>query len=111
MTGRVFYRYMSDYERRIVEETRMLRGGRNAGVEETYWTDELYASAAEAKARLALRYVPERRVAFRIRNAQALRMELEGSEVEPHEGEPGGGREWMTYDAVDVEVIEVEDLD
>lgn len=107
--GRTFYRYMSRQEADAVGKTGMLRGGRGAGVEETYWTDQLYDSAREAKARLSLGRLPEVRVAFTIRNTP--RLLNEGAPVEPDEGEPGGGTEWSTLDAVEVEVIVYEDID
>jgi hypothetical protein len=107
--GQTYCRYMSRAEADAVERTGFLRGGRGSGFEETYWTNEIYASAAEAKSRLALRRPPEVRVAFRITNAPALL--LDGARVSPSEDEPGGGIEWMTLDAVEVEVIDVEDLD
>lgn len=107
--GKTYYRYMSRAEAEAVGETGFLRGGRGAGFEETYWTDEVYASAPEAKARLALRSLPELRVAFRIVNTPALL--LDSVRVSPSEREPGGGTEWMTLDAVEVEVTGIEDLD
>ena len=103
MGEEVFYRYMSDAERKVVEETGMLRGGRGAGREASYWTDEVYDSAALAKARLALGRPPEVRLAFRITSGP--RLVIDGERVLPHEGEPGGALEWMTTDAVEVEVI------
>lgn len=106
---KIYYRYMSRREADAVEKTGMLRGGRGAGVEETYWTDGLYGSAREAKARLSLGRPPEVRVAFTIRNTP--RLLEEGAQVEPDEGEPGGGTEWSTLDAVEVEVIAYEDID
>ena len=100
---KIYYRYMSRREADAVEKTGMLRGGRGAGVDETYWTDEIYGSAREAKARLSLGRQPEVRVAFTIRNTP--RLLNEGAQVEPDEGEPGGGTEWSTLDAVEVEVM------
>ncbi len=107
--GEVFYRYMGVAERKVVEDTNMLRGGRGAGTEETYWTDEAFGSATEAQARLALRGVPRVRLAFTITNDPELL--LEGARVRPDEGQPGGGTEWMSRDAVEVEVIGYVDLD
>lgn len=106
---KTFYRYMSEGEVEAVRRTGLLRGGRGAGFEETYWTDELYNSAFEAKAQLALQRPPEVRVAFRITNTP--RLLLEGTEVAPGAGEMGGGTEWMSVDAVEVEVRDIEDLD
>ena len=84
-------------------------GRSGVGVEETFWTDEVYGSAAEAKGRLSLTLAPEVRAAFTIRNEPVLRKD--GDVVEPDEGEPGGGTEWSTFDAVEVEVIGYEDVD
>lgn len=104
-----YYRYMSRAELEAVQKTGRLRGGRGAGFEETYWTDEFFTSALEAKSRLALLRPPEVRVAFRIINAPTLL--FEGAEVRPGAGEPGGGTEWMSLDAVEVEVRDIENLD
>lgn len=104
--GRTFYRYVGEREVSAIEETGMLRGGRGAGRETTFWTDERYDSAEEAQRRLALRVAPDARVAFRIRGEPGL--VLEDAEVEPDGSNTGGGREWMTLDAVEVEVISVD---
>lgn len=106
MEGKTFYRYASRAEAEAVLETGLLRGGRPGS---TYWTDERYESAADAKGLLALGDLPEVRLAFRIRNAPGL--VVDGLEVEPDEGEPGGGTEWMTLDAVEVEVMAIDQLD
>ena len=107
--GEVFYRYMSDKERKVVEDTGMLRGGRGAGLEETHWTDEVYWSAAEAQARLALGDPPEVRLAFRIVGEPVLLKD--GQAVAPDGDQPGGGTEWMTREIVEVEVIGYANLD
>jgi len=87
LAGRIFYRYVGDGEVRAIEETGMLRGGRGAGEEATYWTDERYDSSEEAQRRLSLRSAPDARVAFRIKNEPDLM--LEGAEVEPDGFNPG----------------------
>ncbi len=107
--GEVFYRYMSDEERRVVEDTGMLRGGRGAGLEETHWTDEVYGSSAEARARLSLADPPEVRLAFRMAGRPVLLKD--GATVAPDGDQPGGGTEWMTTEVVQVEVIGYAHLD
>ena len=97
---------MSEEEARVVEREGLLRGGRPG---QTYWTDELYETAAEAKSLLALNDPPEVRLAFTIKNEPAL--ERDGTEVDAHQGERGGGTEWMTTDKVEVEVIGVDNLE
>ena len=52
---KIYYRYMSEKEAGVVEEEGLLRGGRPG---QTYWTDERYGTAAEAKSRLALKAPP-----------------------------------------------------
>lgn len=103
-TGKGFYRYMSWAE--AIRATGFLRGKRPG---ETYWTDEWYESAEEAKQLLALKVRPGVRIEFRILNESELLRD--GDRVEPGEDEPGGGTEWMTLEPVEVEVIEVEPLD
>lgn len=49
----------------------MLRGGRPG---RTYWTDEVYEGADEAKGRLALDELPKVRLAFRITNQPKLEL-------------------------------------
>ena len=105
IAGREFYRYMSREEARAVRESGYLRGGR-AG--RTYWTEDLYEEADEAKRRLALSNAPRVRMRFRICNEPDL--DLEGSRVRPTEGESGGGTEWMSQKRVEVEVISVDQL-
>lgn len=107
LEGRIFYRYMSREEAEDVEDKGLLRGGRPG---QTYWTDERYERAGEAKSRLALNYSPEVRLAFTIRNEPTL--ERNGTRVKPLNGEPGGGTEWMSEnDSVEVEVIGVDNLE
>lgn len=97
---------MSEAEAEAVGKTGLLRGGRPG---RTYWTDRRYERAREAKSLLALRARPEVRMEFRIINKP--RLAVEGNRVKPAEDEPGGGVEWMTLDAVEVEVIRVDPVD
>ena len=102
----VFYRYVSRTEVEAIVETGILRGGRPG---RTYWTEEFYETAAEAKAKLALAEpAPAARVAFRIKNSPDVRRR--GDAVLPAAGEPGGGTEWMSADPVEVEVISIDAL-
>ena len=107
VSGRRFYRYMSSEEVEAIKDTGLLRGG---WPNETYWTEDYYESAEEAQEQLALRGRPEKRLWFRITNEPE--MERENMPVRPHEGQPGGGTEYMTKanELVEVEVIEVADL-
>ena len=59
----VFYRYVSRTEEEAIGKTGMLRGGRPG---RTYWTEEFYETAAEAKAKLALADVGARRCGLRL---------------------------------------------
>lgn len=83
-----------------------LRGGRPG---RTHWTEDHYESAREAKRRLALATLPEVRMEFTITNSPHIRRM--GDVVEPVDDEPGGGTEWMTLEAVEVEVIAVDNLE
>jgi hypothetical protein len=103
--GRSFYRYMVPAELEAVRQTGFLRGGRPG---ETFWTDGIYTSAAEAQSQLALPSPPELRVRFIIVNQPTLTRD--GSVVEPAFGSPGGGREWASPDPVQVEIVDVQPL-
>ena len=103
LAGRNFYRYVSRAEAEAVRDTELLRGGR-AG--ETFWTDARYEDADEAKSLLSLADRPEARLTFTIMGEPTLM--LDGTVVDPADGEPGGGTEGMTYDRVRVEVIGVD---
>lgn len=106
MEGKVFYRYVGGREVAAIRETGMLRGGRPR---RTFWTEDAYGTAAEAKARLALGEPPPAfRVAFTIRNEPEI--SRRGDRVLPAAGEPGGGTEWMSEEKVEVEVIDVVEL-
>jgi hypothetical protein len=103
--GQSFYRYMVPAELAAVRETGLLRGGRPG---ETFWTNESFTSAAEVQDKLALPSPPELRVRFIILNAPTLTRE--GSLVEPAYGGAGGGREWASFDQVQVEILDVQPL-
>lgn len=96
---------MSRSEAEAVRETGRLRGGWPG---ETYWTDEVYTSAEHAQQRLALSERPEVRMEFRIRNNP--RLEIDAGRVEPAHGREGEGREYMSEDPVEVEVIDVQPI-
>jgi len=97
------YRYMSRAEADAIRETGLLRGGR-AG--ETFWTDSRFTSAARAQSRLSLGSAPEVRMEFRLKNNPAL--ERAGTRVQPANGGTGLGREYSTFDRVEVEIINVQ---
>lgn len=108
LVGKEFYRYMSQAEVRAVLSTGLLRGG---WPEETFFTKDYYESSDEAQAKLALRDRPEKRMRFRILSEPA--MLRRDAEVAAHEGQPGGGTEYVTVadEKVEVEVVDVADLD
>jgi hypothetical protein len=83
-----------------IKQTGMLRGGR-AG--ETFFTKDLYGSAASAQNRLALPSTPTLRVEFKILNSPTLLRN--GTKVLPADGMMGKGSEFMTLDPVKVELI------
>lgn len=95
-----FYRYISMRELGIIKKTGLLRGGRSAGEDQTFWTEDLYRDRYQAQARLALRTAPEVRVRFTIKSEPNL--ERRGGVVVPDGGQPGGGTEWSSYEAVEV---------
>jgi RHS repeat-associated protein len=101
--GKPLYRSMSQAEANAVRETGMLRGGR-AG--ETYWTDSKFRSADRAQDRLSLPERPEVQMEFRLQSSPA--MSRNGTRVAPDYGGRGGGREYMSTDPVEVEVINVQ---
>lgn len=98
--GKVFYRNMSKAEYEAVKATGLLRGGRPG---ETYFTDQRFRSAEQAKDRLSLEQKPEVQVQFRVTSDPKL--VRGGTRVKAANGGRGGGREYMTGDAVKVEVI------
>lgn len=93
-------------EAEAVLRTGKLRGGRPG---RTYWTEDRYESAREAKRQLALVTLPEVRMRFTIKNDPHL--QRAGDIVEPSDDEPGGGTEWITLEPIEVEVIAVDNLE
>jgi hypothetical protein len=98
--GAIGFRYMVEVELKAIQETGFLRGGR-AGP--TYWTKDLYKSAATAQNRLALPSRPTLRVEFEILNNPTPL--LNGTKVFPDNGMMGKGAEFMTLDPVKVRLI------
>lgn len=94
------FRYMTEAELKAVQNTGLLRGGR-AG--ETFFTKDLYKSAASAQNRLALPSAPTLRVEFQILNNPTLLRN--GTKVLPANGMMGRGAEFMTLDPVKVNLI------
>jgi RHS repeat-associated protein len=99
-TGTTGFRYMSAAELEAVQSTAYLRGGL-AG--ETYFTKDVYKTAALAKRRLSLGTEPAFRVEFEILNDPVLLRN--GTKVIPGNGMSGGGAEFMTTDLVRVRII------
>jgi len=81
----------------------MLRGG-NPG--ETFFTDSRFRSAGAAQDRLSLPNKPEVQMEFRIRNTP--HMQRNGTRISPSHGGRGGGKEYMTTDPVEVDIINVQ---
>ena len=94
------FRYMSQAELEAVQSTGLLRGGR-AG--ETFFTKDLFKSAASAQNRLALPSSLALRVEFQILNNPTLLRN--GTKVLPANGMMGRGAEFMTLDPVNVKLI------
>jgi len=91
---------MTQGELQAVQKTGLLRGGR-AG--ETFFTKDLYKSAASAQQRLALPSAPTLRVEFQILNNPTLLRN--GTKVQSAFGMLGRGAEFMTLDPVKVRLI------
>ena len=102
-TGKTFFRSMSKTEAEAIMKSGKLRGGRPG---ETFFTDSKFKSADKAQKRLALPQKPEVQMEFTIKNSPKL--ERNGSKVTPAFGQQGGGKEYMTTDIVEVEVINVQ---
>ncbi len=106
--GTTGFRYMSKAELKAIKESDgagFLRGGR-AG--ETYFTKDLYKSAAKAAQRLGLVSTPELRVEFKIQNNPTILKN--GTKVLPLNGLSGGGAEFMTLDPVKIRLINSQPL-
>ncbi|MEW6039323.1 MAG: PKD domain-containing protein [Pseudomonadota bacterium] len=101
--GRTFFRSMSSAEAEAVKNGGVLRGGRPG---ETFFTDQRIRSGATAQDRLSLPNRPEVQMEFRIRNNPVLNRA--GTRVKPDFGGRGGGREFSTFDPVEVEIINVQ---
>jgi len=101
--GKTFYRSMSHAEAEAVKKTGKLRGGREG---ETFWTDSRFRSADRAQDRLSLGNKPEVQMEFRITNSP--KPVRSGTRVAPASGGRGGGREYMSTDLVEVEIINVQ---
>jgi len=99
-TSTTGFRYMSQAELKAIQETGYLRGGWSG---ETYFTKDLYKSAAKAQSRLSLGSSPALRVEFEILNNPTLLRN--GTKVTPLNGMFGGGSEFMTLDPVKVRLI------
>ncbi|AAN49043.1 hypothetical protein LIF_A1480 [Leptospira interrogans serovar Lai str. IPAV] len=99
------YRYVTKGEVQAIKDTGMLRGG-NPG--KTYFTKDLYKSGSNAQERLSLDKKPTHRVEFEILNNPKLK--LNGTKVDPLNGQPGKGSEFMTTDPVKVKLINVQPL-
>ena len=97
------YRSMSRAEASAVQQTGKLRGGREG---ETFFTDSRFRSADRAQDRLSLPQRPEVQMEFRITNSPTI--SRNGTRVDPSYDGRGGGREYMTTDPVEVEIINVQ---
>ena len=106
-TTKTYYRSMSKAEAAAIADTGILRGGRPG---KAYFTDQrirMGDGGKRAQARLSLPGgTPEVRMEFSVTNNPS--MTLNGTRVSPHYEQPGGGREYMTTDPVEVEVINVQ---
>lgn len=91
---------MSKTDAEAVQQTGKLRGGREGE------TDSRFRSADTAQDRLSLPNRPEVQMGFQIKNNPS--MMRNGTRVDPAYGERGGGREYMTTNPVEVEIINVQ---
>jgi hypothetical protein len=91
---------MAEGELKAIQNTGLLRGGR-AG--ETFFTKDVYKSAAKASQRLGLENTPSLRVEFKILNNPTLLRN--GTKVRPLKNLSAGGAEFMTTDPVRVRLI------
>lgn len=102
-SGKKFYRNMDQSELQAVLSSSKLRGG-NPGA--TFFTDDYYESAEEAQDKLSLPMKPEIQLGFIVKNEPL--MVRNGSVVDPLFGGHGGGREYLTMDVVEVEILSVQ---
>ena len=101
MGNQVYYRAMSAAELKAIQNTGYLRGG-NPG--DTYFTNNRYTSASAAQRSLSLEHRPEHMVEFRIINNPNIVGGPTGTTVTPKYGQPGGGIEFYSTNAVQVEI-------
>jgi hypothetical protein len=94
------YRYMTEAELKAVQETGMLRGGRQG---KTYFTKDLFKSGLKAQQRLSLPTIPTIRAEFQVQNE--IRLLNNGTKVFPLPGLIGRGSEFMSADKVMVKLI------
>ena len=102
-SAKPLYRNMSKAEAEAVQQTGKLRGGKEG---DTFFTDSRFRSADTAQDRLSLPNRPEVQMEFRIKNSPS--MTRNGTRVDPEAGGRGGGREYMTTNPVEVEIINVQ---
>lgn len=89
----LYYRYVSEQEKKEIEQTAMLRGGRPG---QTFFTTDRYETAQEAHDKLALPARPDYRIQFTISSSAPIfgpedvtgKVDLEG------QWRPGGGKRW-----------------
>ena len=72
----------------------------------TPFADSKYKTAKRAKNRLSLEKKPEVQMEFKVKNTPKL--ERNGTKVTPRYGGEGKGKEFMTLEQVEVEVINVQ---
>ncbi|WP_420209289.1 SpvB/TcaC N-terminal domain-containing protein [Candidatus Electronema sp. JC] len=101
--GKTFYRSMSKAEALDIQKTGKLRGGKSG---ETFFTDSRFRSGDKAKDRLSLQERPEVQMEFQIKNNPSPTRN--GTRVTPDYGGRGGGKEFMTTDPVEVEIINIQ---
>jgi hypothetical protein len=104
LNSKPLYRVMTEAELKAVQETGMLRGGREGT---TWFTDAKFKSADTAQNRLSLETKPEYSVEFKIVNNPQVKG---GTTVKPDYDQNGGGREYFTNDGVQIEIINVQKL-
>ena len=102
--GRRFSRFMSRAEKKAVEETHLLRGGRPGP---TFFTRNKFRKTSSAKAKLSLKDSPEVRMDFKLK--KDLRV-TGPTKVQPKHRQPGGGEEFFTTEPVEVDIIRTRPL-
>jgi hypothetical protein len=103
-SGKPLYRYMSGEELKDIQNTGLLRGGINGP---TYWTDASFKSAENAADKLSLLNTPQYRMEFNIINSPEIHG---GSSVAPDFSKVGGGREYWSFDPVQVQIVNVQPI-